>query len=535
MKQYALAIKVVLHAGAEERECMNRSGKLALVVCMSAMLGAVNCTGALAADAAFGADIENWTEEDWRSVAMADDSKVMTGVVIREAASKKSRAAGYFYPGAAAAVVNKGEEWTEIRSGSVQGFVKNRYLVFGEEAKEAALRYGTRGVTANWDEVYVFEQADADSNIMGTLGEGYKMELLADDGHWLTVKKGAEDSVYVSSEDVSKVLLLDTAVPADGESVQAASAVWHDEGSRASGEARNSQDSAPAEEVYDAGAAEAVSTGSEEYHEDAVQASYAEQEYYDSGAEAADSTYEDSESSYSADQNMAVAKVSDDAHVQYLYETYVEAQDAAMNPVSDEDAQIKADAAVAAYQNYVDAANGTDSGSSDSYDSSYSSDSYESSDSSGSDVYVLDSSYEDSSSDSYSTESYSTESYSTDSYSTESYSNSYGDYSDLDLLAAIIYCEAGNQCYDGKVAVGAVVMNRVKSSSFPNTVAEVLDQAGQFSPASSGRLQNAIANGIPSECYSAAQDALNGVDPVPGALYFNTSSGTTKLGDHYFS
>ncbi len=503
-----LAITGVLRDGAEERECMNRSGKLALIVCMSAMLGAVNCTGALAADAAFGADIENWTEEDWRSVAMADDSKVMTGVVVREAASKKSRAAGYLYPGAAAAVVNKGEEWTEIRSGSVQGFVRNRYLVFGEEAKEAALRYGTEGVTANWDEVHVFEQADADSNIMGTLGEGYKMELLADDGHWLTVKKGTEDSVYVSSEDVSKVLLLDTAVPADGESVQAASAVWYDEGSKPSGEA---QASAPAEDVYDAGAAEAASSGSEEYHEDAVQASYAEQEYYDSGAESAESTNEASESSYSVDETIAAAKVSDDAHVQYLYETYVEAQEAAMNPVSDEDAQVKADAAVEAYQNYVDAANGTDSGSSDSSDSSASSDS---------DVYVMGSSSEDSSSD---------------SSSSESYSNAYGDYSDLDLLASIIYCEAGNQCYDGKVAVGAVVMNRVKSSSFPNTVAEVLNQPGQFSPASSGRLQNAIANGIPSECYSAAQDALNGVDPVPGALYFNTSSGTTKLGDHYFS
>ncbi|HCI83356.1 MAG TPA: cell wall hydrolase, partial [Lachnospiraceae bacterium] len=112
---------------------------------------------------------------------------------------------------------------------------------------------------------------------------------------------------------------------------------------------------------------------------------------------------------------------------------------------------------------------------------------------------------------------------------------SYADYSDLDLLAAIIWCEAGNQPYDGMVAVGEVVMNRVASSSFPNTIAEVLEQPGQFTPYSSGTLQSALASGVNSTCYQAAQDALNGAQPVPGALYFNTHSGTTKLGAHYFS
>lgn len=53
---------------------------------------------------------------------------------------------------------------------------------------------------------------------------------------------------------------------------------------------------------------------------------------------------------------------------------------------------------------------------------------------------------------------------------------------DLKYMAAIIYCEAGNQCYAGKIAVGCVVMNRVKSSSFPNTVLKVIKQRGQFSP-----------------------------------------------------
>ena len=106
---------------------------------------------------------------------------------------------------------------------------------------------------------------------------------------------------------------------------------------------------------------------------------------------------------------------------------------------------------------------------------------------------------------------------------------------DLNLLAAIIYCEAGNQSREGKVAVGAVVMNRVASSLFPNTIYDVIYQSGQFTPASSGALANALANGVPDDCVEAAQAALNGENPVGGALYFNTGSGQgMQIGDHQF-
>ena len=106
---------------------------------------------------------------------------------------------------------------------------------------------------------------------------------------------------------------------------------------------------------------------------------------------------------------------------------------------------------------------------------------------------------------------------------------------DVSLLAALIYCEAGNQSRDGKVAVGAVVMHRVASSSFANTIRGVIYQSGQFTPAYSGSLDSAMANGVPGDCYEAAQAALNGEDPVPGALYFNTGSGKgVRIGDHQF-
>lgn len=106
---------------------------------------------------------------------------------------------------------------------------------------------------------------------------------------------------------------------------------------------------------------------------------------------------------------------------------------------------------------------------------------------------------------------------------------------DLSLLAAIIYCEAGNQSREGKVAVGAVVLNRVASSSFPNNIHDVIYQSGQFTPAYSGSLASALAGGVPGDCVEAAQAALNGENPVGGALYFNTGSGKgIKIGAHQF-
>ena len=108
--------------------------------------------------------------------------------------------------------------------------------------------------------------------------------------------------------------------------------------------------------------------------------------------------------------------------------------------------------------------------------------------------------------------------------------------SEIKLLAAIIFCEAGNQCYDGKVAVGAVILNRMESGRFPNTLEGVIYQRGQFTPAMTGKLARVLRSGnIPSSCYDAARDALNGMDPVNGALFFNTRRGNFKLGDHYFS
>lgn len=106
---------------------------------------------------------------------------------------------------------------------------------------------------------------------------------------------------------------------------------------------------------------------------------------------------------------------------------------------------------------------------------------------------------------------------------------------ELDLLAAIIQCEAGGESHEGKVAVGAVIMNRIQSSDFPNSITDVVYQGGQFSPVASGKLASVLQQGARGDCYDAAREALNGVNPVGGSLYFNSGSGRgIQIGNQHF-
>lgn len=103
------------------------------------------------------------------------------------------------------------------------------------------------------------------------------------------------------------------------------------------------------------------------------------------------------------------------------------------------------------------------------------------------------------------------------------------------LLASLIFCEAGNQPYEGQVAVGAVVMNRVKSGVYPNNIAEVIYQSGQFTPAMTGWLDSVLSSsGYTSSAMQAAEDALAGSNPVGDCLYFSTGGYGMQIGDHYF-
>ncbi len=119
--------------------------------------------------------------------------------------------------------------------------------------------------------------------------------------------------------------------------------------------------------------------------------------------------------------------------------------------------------------------------------------------------------------------------------STTSYSN------ELALLARIISAESRGEPYVGQVAVGAVILNRVKHPSFPNTIAGVVYQKGAFTAVADGQFDQPVA----SSAYKAAQDAMNGWDPTGGAIYYyNPKTATsawirtrpviTTIGNHVF-
>ena len=126
-------------------------------------------------------------------------------------------------------------------------------------------------------------------------------------------------------------------------------------------------------------------------------------------------------------------------------------------------------------------------------------------------------------------------------FSSSSENNSTNTSSDLNLLSRLVYAESRGEPYNGQVAVASVVLNRVKSSSFPNSVAGVIYQSGAFSVVADGQINLAPD----ATAKKAAQDAINGWDPSYGAIYYfnpNTAKNawiwsrpvTVVIGNHRF-
>ena len=108
---------------------------------------------------------------------------------------------------------------------------------------------------------------------------------------------------------------------------------------------------------------------------------------------------------------------------------------------------------------------------------------------------------------------------------------------DVDLLAALIQCEAGGEPYVGQVAVGNVVMNRVESAGHPASIPDVIYAAGQFSPVRNGSLSRTLSTGrVSASCRQAAVEAIAGSSPVGDKLYFRRANGRGGqiIGNHVF-
>ena len=393
---------------------------------------------------------DTYSDYVWAYRAVAN---VVEAVNIRAAASEDSTIVGYLTTAASADVIERGETWSLVISGGVEGYVRNDCLAFGEDAKNLAGVYGSEGVKTYWDGVSLFAAPDGSSEVLATVSAGKEYEVLSNDGSWVEVQMDDATVAYVPAEDVMETTILDKAV-STGDAYGSVS------GSSNSG----SYDSSYSDMSYDDGSSYSDSS-------------------YDDGSSYSDSSYDsyDDGSSYSDN-------------------SYDTSYDSSYSDTSYDDGS-----------SYTDSSYDTSYDDGSSYDTSY-------------DNSYTDSSYDDGSS--Y------TDSSSSDTTDTSTRASS----SDRELLAGLIYCEAGNQSWDGKVAVGAVVLNRVASSSFASTIKGVIYESGQFSPAGSGWLDSVIANGsIPSSCYDAADAALAGENPIGSAMYFNTGSGKgIKIGAHQF-
>lgn len=409
---------------------------------------------------------DTYSDDVWAYRAVAN---VVEAVNIRAAASEDSTIVGYLTTAASADVIERGETWSLVISGGVEGYVRNDCLAFGEDAKNLAGVYGSEGVKTYWDGVSLFAAPDGSSEVLSTVSAGKEYEVLSNDGSWVEVQMDDATVAYVPAEDVMETTILDKAV-STGDAYGSVS------GSSNSG----SYDSSYSDMSYDDGSS---------YSDSYSDSSY---DSYDGGSSYSDNSYDTSYDSSYSDTSYDDGSSYTDSSYDTSYDDGSSYDTSYDNSYTD--------------SSYDDGSSYTDSSSDTSYDdgSSYDSSS--------------DTSYDDSSS--------------SDTTDTSTSASS----SDRELLAGLIYCEAGNQSWDGKVAVGAVVLNRVASSSFASTIKGVIYESGQFSPAGSGWLDSVIANGsIPSSCYDAADAALAGENPIGSAMYFNTGSGKgIKIGAHQF-
>ncbi len=434
-----------------------------------------------------------------QNVAVAN---VEDELFVRSTASASGKVVG-FVPGAAGVIVESMQgEWAKVRSGDISGYVKTSYLAFDEQAEELKNIYGVQGAVAAWDDVKVFADPQDTSSVIGTLQEGEGGEILGSTENWVEVQLADGRLAYVAAEDVSFAPVLDTAVASEGDAVSAeptcsgepdtGDAVYTEEPAYTAEEPAYAEDCGYAQDIY---------TGDDTYIADSA-------DWTDESAAAWSVAWTDDSADWTDDS----AAWTDDSAA--WTDDSAAWTDNSADTWAGESADTWTDNSAAGTDNSTDAWAGESADTwTDSSTATWTDDSAAS--------WTDDSAaWTDNSADTWADDSADT-------------SSSYSD-SDLDLLAALIYCEAGNQSAEGKIAVGQVVMNRVASSSFANSIHDVIYESGQFTPASTGWLDSVIGS-APQDCYDAAAAALNGEGTVGDALYFNTGSGKgQKIGDHQF-
>ena len=299
-------------------------------------------------------------------LVMAD---VDEAVNVRESASEDSKLVGKFFKECGGEILEKEDGWTKVKTGELTGWIKNDFLMFGDEAVELANKVVEKTATCETDCLRVRKSADPDATVLDLLAKGDKIGVLGQEGEWTKVEFSDGEEGYVSTEFVT--------------------------------------------------IADSLGTGK------TIEKIKAEEE-----------------------------KVKKE----------------------------KAEAEAAAKKAEVEAGR------------------------------------------------------TTETTKTNNGAVATG-VSDQVLLAALIQAEGGNQPYEGQVSIGTVVMNRLRSGRFGNSISSVIYAKSQFGPAGSGQVAQIAAAGPKASCLQAAQDAINGVSYIGGATHFrNVRSGYTGIviGSHVF-
>ncbi len=299
-------------------------------------------------------------------LVMAD---VDEAVNVRDSASEDGKLIGKFYKECGGEILERGDGWTKVKTGELTGWIKNDYLMFGDEAVELALKVVEKTATCTTDCLRVRKTADSDGTVLDLLAKGDQIGVLGQDGEWTKVEFSDGEEGYVSTEYVT--------------------------------------------------VADSLGCGK------TMEVIKAEEEAVKKDREKAEAAAKKAE--VEAGRTTTTTKTNTGA---------VPAQ-----------------------------------------------------------------------------------------------------VSDQVLLAALIQAEGGNQPYEGQVSVGTVVMNRLKSGRYGNSISSVIYAKSQFGPAGSGQVAQIAAAGPKASCLQAAQDAINGVSYIGGATHFrNVRSGYTGIviGSHVF-
>ena len=229
---------------------------------------------------------DTYSDDVWAYRAVAN---VAEAANIRAAASEDSTIVGYLTTAASADVIERGETWSLVISGGVEGYVKNEYLAFGEEAKNLASVYGSQGVKTYWDGVSLFAAPDGSSEVLATAAAGKEYEVISNDGSWVAVQMDDATVAYVPAEDVMETTILDRAVStgdAYGDVSSYSDSTGYDDGS--------SYTDSSYDTSYDDGSSYTDSSYDTSYDDGS---SYTDSSYdtsYDDGSSYTDSSYDTS-------------------------------------------------------------------------------------------------------------------------------------------------------------------------------------------------------------------------------------------------